>query len=63
MKTPVMMHRLGLKNVRARVSDSVALIFPRVDTPEKEALFQAMCSEGLGYQPSDDAEIARWRRA
>lgn len=63
MKTPVMMHRLGLKNVQARVSDSVALIFPPVDTPEKEALFQAMCSEGLGYQPSDEAEIARWRRA
>jgi SAM-dependent methyltransferase len=61
MKTPVMMHRLGLKDVQARVSDAVALLFPPVDTREKEQLFQAMCSEGLGYQPTDPAEIERWR--
>jgi SAM-dependent methyltransferase len=63
MKTPVLMHRLGLKNVEARVSDSVALLFPPVDTAEKEQLFQALCSEGLGYQPTDAAEIERWRQS
>lgn len=62
MKTPVLMHRLGLKNVAARVSDSAVLLFPPVDTPEKEQVFQAMCSEGLGYQPTDVVEIERWRQ-
>ncbi len=56
-----MMHRLGLTNVQARVSDAVALLFPPVDTPEKEQLFQAMCSEGLGYQPTEAADLERWR--
>ncbi len=62
MKTPVLMHRMGLENVQARVSDSVALLLPPVDTPEKEEVFQAICSEGLGYQPSDKPEIDRWRQ-
>jgi len=62
MKTPILMHRLGLKNVQARVSDFIALLFPPMDTPEKEQVFQAMCSEGLGYQPTDEAEIERWRQ-
>jgi SAM-dependent methyltransferase len=62
MKTPVLMHRLGLENVQARVSDLVVLMLPPVDTSEKEQVFRAMCSEGLGYQPTDEAEIDRWRR-
>jgi SAM-dependent methyltransferase len=63
MKTPILMHRLGLENVQARVTDAVVLLFPPVETPEKEQVFQAMCSEGLGYQPTDEAEIDRWRQA
>ncbi|HKM99590.1 MAG TPA: class I SAM-dependent methyltransferase [Candidatus Binataceae bacterium] len=63
MKTPILMHHLGLENVQARVSDAVALLFPPVDTPEKEQVFRALCSEGLGYQPTDEAEIGRWRQA
>ena len=62
MKTVVLMHRLGLENVQARMSDSVVLLFPPVDTSEKEQIFRAMCSEGLGYQPTDEAEIERWRQ-
>ncbi len=62
MKTPVLMHRLGLENVQARVSDSVVLLFPPVDNSDKEQIFRAMCSEGLGYQPADEAEINRWRQ-
>jgi SAM-dependent methyltransferase len=61
MKTPVLMNRLGLKNVQARLSDLVVLILPPLDTPEKERVFRAMCSEGLGYQPTEEAEIDRWR--
>ena len=60
MKMPVMMHRLGLENVQARMSDLLVLLFPPMDTPEKEQIFRAMCSEGLGYQPTDEAEIERW---
>lgn len=62
-KTPILMHRLGLKNVQARVSDSVTLLFPPVETAEKECVFHAICSEGLGYQPVDEVEIDRWRQA
>jgi ubiquinone/menaquinone biosynthesis C-methylase UbiE len=62
MKTPLLMHRLGLKNVQARISDSVVTLFPPVDTPDKELLLAALCSEGLGYQPTDPAEIERWRQ-
>jgi len=61
MKTPVLMNRLGLKNVQARLSDLVALIIPPLDTPEQEQVFRAMCSEGLGYEPTEEAEIDRWR--
>jgi SAM-dependent methyltransferase len=62
MKTPILMHRMGLKNVQARMSDAVALIIPPLDTAEKQQVFNAMCSEGLGYQPTDAAEIERWRQ-
>ncbi len=50
-----------MKDVQARVSDAVAVLFPPVDIPDKEQLFQAMCSEGLGYQPTHPAEIERCR--
>jgi SAM-dependent methyltransferase len=63
MKMPVLMRRLGLENVQARMSDSVVLLFPPMDTPEKEQIFRALCSEGLGYQPTDEAEIERWCQA
>jgi hypothetical protein len=56
------MHRMGLKNVQARMSDAVALIIPPLDTAEKQQVFNAMCSEGLGYQPTDAAEIESWRQ-
>jgi SAM-dependent methyltransferase len=36
LKTPILMHRAGLKNVGTRISDSVRLLFPPVDTDEKD---------------------------
>jgi ubiquinone/menaquinone biosynthesis C-methylase UbiE len=54
MKTPVLMRRLGLRDVEARVSDAVRLSFPPLDTPEKERLFKAICDDGLGIVPSDE---------
>lgn len=62
MKTPVLMHRMGLENVQARISDLVLLVLPPLDTSEKEQIFRAMCSEGLGYQPTGEAEIDSWRQ-
>lgn len=53
MKMPVLMHQAGLQNVQARISDAVRLIFPPLDTPEKERVFQAVCDDGLGA-PSDE---------
>jgi SAM-dependent methyltransferase len=60
MKTPVLMHRAGLKNVEARVSDAVRLSFPPLDTPKKERVFQAICDDGLGVTPTDEAAFAEW---
>jgi SAM-dependent methyltransferase len=59
MKTPVLMHRAGLVDVEARVSDAVRLSFPPLDTPEKERVFQAICDGGLGVVPTDDESFAR----
>jgi ubiquinone/menaquinone biosynthesis C-methylase UbiE len=58
MKMPVMMHRAGLRNVEARLSDAVRLVFPPLDTPQKERAFKAICDDGLGTYPTDDASFA-----
>ena len=47
MKTPVLMHKAGLRSVQARGSDAVRLSFPPLDTPDKERLFTAICDDGL----------------
>lgn len=59
MKTPVLMHLAGLVDVQARVSDAVRLSFPPLDTPEKQALFDAICDGGLGVTPTDPESFAR----
>jgi SAM-dependent methyltransferase len=42
IKTPVLMHRAGLKDVQARVSDSVRLLFPPIESEYDEALARAI---------------------
>jgi len=59
MKTPVLMHKAGLRDVQARVSDAVRLSFPPLDTPEKERLFSAICDDGLAAPPMDDDHFER----
>jgi SAM-dependent methyltransferase len=59
MKMPVLMHKAGLQDVGARVSDAVRLSFPPLDTPEKERVFTAICDGGLGVVPSDEASFQR----
>jgi ubiquinone/menaquinone biosynthesis C-methylase UbiE len=59
MKTPVLMHQAGLRDVQARISDAVRTSFPPLDTPEKERLFRAICDGGLGVVPTDDESFAK----
>jgi ubiquinone/menaquinone biosynthesis C-methylase UbiE len=60
-KLPVMMHKAGLRNIQARVSDALSCLFPPIDTDYKKVLFKAICDEGYG-QPAPNAEgRARWK--
>jgi SAM-dependent methyltransferase len=59
-KTPVLMHKAGLKNVGARVSDSVRLLFPPIDSEESKALFRALCGEGYGTPVRDSVACEKW---
>jgi SAM-dependent methyltransferase len=59
MKMPVLMHKAGLQDVGARVSDAVRLSFPPLDTPEKERVFEAICDAGMGVVPSDEESFRR----
>lgn len=59
MKMPALMHKAGLQDVGARISDAVRLSFPPLDTPEKERVFQAICDGGLGVVPSDETSFQR----
>lgn len=55
------MHKAGLKNVQARLSDSVRLAFPPIDTAAKEAQFRAICDEGYGPPKPTDVERLQWK--
>jgi hypothetical protein len=59
-KTPVLMHKAGLKNVGARVSDSVRLLFPPIDTEKDKSLFRALCREGYGPPVPDSIARDQW---
>lgn len=61
IKTPVLMHKAGLRDVQARMSDCVRLLFPPVDDPYKETLFRAICDEGYGVAEPDAEGRARWK--
>ena len=59
IKTPVLMHKAGLKNVGARVSDCVRLVLPPIQSDFDEAVFRAMCDDGLGPARLSDDERAK----
>jgi len=61
VKTPVLMHKAGLKNVQARMNDSMRLLFPPFDTDYKKSLFEAMCREGFGIKKPNDEQRAKWK--
>lgn len=61
VKMPILMHRAGLVDVQARISDAVRILVPPVDTADQEKLFQAICDEGYGQPQPDEAQLARWK--
>lgn len=60
IKIPVLMHRAGLSQIQARLSDAVRFLFPPLDTEDKKRLFKAICDEGYGQPRPDDEQRARW---
>jgi SAM-dependent methyltransferase len=61
-RTPILMHKAGLRNVQARVTDSVRVLFPPFDSEHKRALFKAICREGYAHPvPTDEARSA-WKK-
>ncbi len=61
IKMPVLMHKAGLANVQARVSDAVRCLFPPLDSEYKQRLFKAICDEGYGQPAPDEAQRRRWK--
>jgi ubiquinone/menaquinone biosynthesis C-methylase UbiE len=61
IKMPVLMHRAGLVDVQARISDAVRCLFPPLDTEYKHRLFKAICDEGYGQPKPDEAQRVRWK--
>lgn len=62
IKTPILMHKAGLKNVQARVSDCVRLVLPPIEGETEEAVFTAICEDGLGPPPLSREERVRQQR-
>ena len=61
IKTPILMHKAGLKNVGARISDSVRLILPAIESEYDEAVFRGMCEQGLDPGISTDEQRAKFK--
>jgi SAM-dependent methyltransferase len=60
-RMPVLMHKAGLHDVQIRVSDAARFLYPPIDTPEKQALFKAICDEGYGRPKPDAKQLAAWQ--
>jgi len=61
IKMPVLMHKAGLVNVQARVSDAVRCLFPPLDSEYKQKLFKAICDEGYGQPVPDEVQRRSWK--
>ncbi len=59
IKTTILMHRAGLKNVQARVTDCVRLLLPPIEGEYDEAVFRGICDEGLGPKERNEEERAK----
>jgi ubiquinone/menaquinone biosynthesis C-methylase UbiE len=47
IKVPVMMDKLGFKDIGCRIDDRVTMLFPSMPRAEKEQIFEALCISGL----------------
>ena len=61
VKMPILMHRAGLVEIQARISDAVRPLIPPMDTVDKEKVFKAICDEGYGQPQPDEDQLARWK--
>ena len=61
IKLPVLMHKAGLVNVQARLSDALRCLFPPLDTEYKQRVFEVICDEGYGQPKPDEAQRAKWK--
>lgn len=60
IKTPVLMDKAGLKNIGCRISDSIAYLFPSMETEKKKRLHEALCKEGLALPEDFDDRKQAW---
>ncbi len=56
VKVPVLLHRAGLKNIGARLTDVARCLFPPLDTDEEEQLYQSFRADGLGHALDTERE-------
>ncbi len=61
IKTPVLMHKAGLRNVQARLTDAVRLVLPPIEGDYAEAIFKAICEDGLGQEKPTEEQRAKWK--
>ncbi|MFC5529455.1 class I SAM-dependent methyltransferase [Cohnella yongneupensis] len=53
---PIMLSRLGIKNIDCRVSDRVNFLDQNMDLSSRERLYRALTEEGIGQAPGDRDE-------
>jgi ubiquinone/menaquinone biosynthesis C-methylase UbiE len=56
IKTPVLMHKAGLKNIGCRISDCVICLFPTMELERRKYIHKALSDEGLGL-PEDFEKV------
>ncbi|MBR4790103.1 MAG: hypothetical protein IK024_04330, partial [Treponema sp.] len=54
MKMPVIMVRNNIKNIQARISDSVRIILAEEKNEEQDSIYTSLQSDGFGEELSDE---------
>jgi len=61
IKTPVLMHKAGLKNIGCRISDCVTYLFPSMEPQTRKRLHEALSNEGLASPENFEEKKTQWR--
>lgn len=56
-RVPILLSRLGLKDVQCRVSDKVVFLDQNLEPDKKETLYSSLRAEGLGQPPGDALDV------